>query len=83
MPPCNSLAEAEELLCTRVNFACYPSACTEFEGWYLFSGGDRAVPDDSKFRSGFAIKTGTASLYQWQERQHNARLQTDGDGRRR
>ena len=66
--PCESLEAARNLIWRNVSMAAPPSRCTEYEGWYLFSGGDRGTVDDGTFRSGLAVKKGTAEVYQWEQR---------------
>lgn len=59
-----TLDEAAEYLRRHVSMAYPPSACTEQDGVFYFSGGTstEAVED---FRSGFAIKKGEADILTW------------------
>ena len=67
--PCESLEAAKALIWRHISMAAPPGRCTEYEGWYLFSGGDRSTVDDGTFRSGLAVKKGTAEIHRWEQRQ--------------
>jgi len=66
MRPCLSSASAKRLLLSLVSMACPPSTCTEYEGWYIFSGGDKATIDDGSFQSGFAVQKSSSRIYRYE-----------------
>jgi hypothetical protein len=63
--PRDSIEAARRLIWRSVNIAT-AGACVEYRGWYFFSGLNSARPDDGRFKSGLAVKKGTAEIHRWE-----------------
>jgi len=67
--PVQTMEEAQQLIWASIGIAVGvgPRACLEYEGWFMISRLNWGNPDDGSFKSGFAVKKGTAEIYQWNE----------------
>ena len=63
-----SIDQAAALLWESINIAVIqtPRACTEYKDYFWFSRLDTALPDDQTYKSGFAVKIRTGSIYRWE-----------------
>ena len=65
--PCETQAEAQLLIRGNLHLIRGPnrSPFAEHKGYFLFAGLTTEEPDDGSFRSGYAVKKGTAKIYFW------------------
>lgn len=59
-----TIENAAAILSRRINMACPPTRCFEYEGVFYFSGGTSALAIND-FSSGLAIHKGETTIYQW------------------
>jgi len=79
---CETIEDARALLWRSISIASVgPRVCTECNGFFLFSFLDWAKPDDRTFKSGFAVKKGTAEIYSWEDKQSQHPVGGDAEDR--
>jgi len=66
---CTTIEEARHLIYRQINIAAADNmrAATEYKGFFCFSRLERAGHDDGTFKSGVAVRKGTAEVYDWGE----------------
>ena len=65
LPPVTTIDEAAERIATGVNMAYPPALCTEWNGWFVFSGGTTTGPVRD-FSTGLGIRKGDNAVYTWE-----------------
>lgn len=59
-----TIEEAAAYLSRRINMACPPTICFEYQDVFYFSGGAAAQPIED-FSSGLAVRKGEPTIYEW------------------
>ena len=82
---CTTIEEARALVYRSIHIASADNvrAATEYKGFFWFSRLERAGHDDGTFKSGVAVKKGTAEVYDYGEDEVQPASGTNGASPRR